>query len=286
MSGEFDEAAFRSKVNRALTEACKVLESNRTPQLADVVPHSYDDKFVLAENLINTAASACSHAFLSIGITHNQLEMFAGWASKRTVSLVFRGKENTKFNRKEEYKVESPSHVTEVSVGSKVLATKTDKVITTVRDYYWDFEANYEIVAICGVEDTEVIASHCVKTTLKTSSDKTPHPVSRIIEERALDISWLLHNANSNSQGTFTINRNSSDCRTPRRNPDVEKAITYFKRAKDWAHQVFSYLQNSLLPIEQINVNIPWIVCACDSFHNRGGRCKILHHERTEPNSC
>ena len=58
--------------------------------------------------------------------------------------------EKCTFDREETRKVTSPTErVTEVSGLSKLL-TVTDKVVTTITEYFWKFEVNYQLFAYQG----------------------------------------------------------------------------------------------------------------------------------------
>jgi hypothetical protein len=49
---------FEQGVNRALVAVKRILDTTRTPQLPDQVPHAYADKFLLTEFLCNTALAS------------------------------------------------------------------------------------------------------------------------------------------------------------------------------------------------------------------------------------
>jgi hypothetical protein len=81
------------------------------------------------------------------------LETLKEWAKTRAVILRFRREERCEFVKKTERKVESPSVVTERS-GFFGNSTTSSKVVTTVTDYHWQFDAEYELVAFQGNDPT------------------------------------------------------------------------------------------------------------------------------------
>ena len=57
---QFDDYAFRRRVDRALGTARKFLETSRAPVLAEDVSHEYTDKFLLAEFVTGCGAAAAA----------------------------------------------------------------------------------------------------------------------------------------------------------------------------------------------------------------------------------
>ena len=66
---EFDEQAFRNKVDAALGQVRTILAATRDPKLADEVQHRYEDKYLLAELLTNAAVGGVLNSFDAIGLT-------------------------------------------------------------------------------------------------------------------------------------------------------------------------------------------------------------------------
>jgi hypothetical protein len=65
----FNEAEFRDRVERALVTVRTVLDNTRNPTYPADVPHRYDDKYLLAEYLTNTATASVLNALDAIGLT-------------------------------------------------------------------------------------------------------------------------------------------------------------------------------------------------------------------------
>ena len=65
---EFDEQAFRNKIDAALGQVRTILAATRDPKLADEVQHRYEDKYLLAELLTNAAIGGVLNSFDAIGL--------------------------------------------------------------------------------------------------------------------------------------------------------------------------------------------------------------------------
>merc|ERR1712137_795739 len=210
----------KRNVDAALARIRTILDNARHPRLASDISHSYEDKYSMAEFLTNTSSASLLNALeVSLGCNTKKLQQMKNWCNEnRSVTLRFRSTEKCAFNRKKEYKVESASqNVTEVkSIIGK--ATITDKVVTKVRDYFWDFEVSYEIIAFSGnnPDDNVELISRVGTYEIKTSSEDTPKPKVRVVD---------------NIDTNFHINRKVETCRTPRRNEDIYSAFNFFR---DW----------------------------------------------------
>ena len=51
--------------------------------------------------------------------------------------------------------------------------------------------------------------------------------------------------------GKFSIDRDSDDCRTPRRNKQVDAAISFWQSVESWSQSVNQYFFGTLFPIQQ-----------------------------------
>ena len=254
MSDNFDESRFRNQVQSAIYEARKVLDNARQPVLADTVSHVYNDKFTCAENIVNSTIAITSHSLRELGISSSEFSKLYDWAKTKNISIEFYAEEKTTFNRMEEEKVESPSLVTEVTAKKKSLLTITDKVITTVRKYYWDFECTYGLKIQKGNEEGEIIQKNTVNATLMTSTDETPRVKSSVVQMSGnkCNFTWLFNHLNIEDQeGTFKINREQQTCKTPRRNEDITKCLHFITKFNTWCNCIINFFQNFLFPIKQ-----------------------------------
>lgn len=80
-------------------------------------------------------------------------------------------------------------------------------------------------------------------------SKTTPQPQSTVHPSIDCDITYFLKQINEKQKFSFLIDRNSSECKTPRRNPEIEKALGSFQEFRSWAEKVRSYFESTLFPI-------------------------------------
>ena len=128
----------------------------------------------------------------------------------------------------------------------------SSKVVTTIKEYLWDFNAKWELCAVRGVGEAEgdvlVLSSIECGHTIKTATKSSPRPEAVVPAKMAeVDITWLITQLlDQDDEGApspskvpaFTIDRAASACKTPRRNPEVENALSYFMRFRSWSQDV------------------------------------------------
>eukprot|EP01127_Copromyxa_protea_P012735 TRINITY_DN3339_c0_g1_i2.p1 TRINITY_DN3339_c0_g1~~TRINITY_DN3339_c0_g1_i2.p1 ORF type:complete len:347 (+),score=85.66 TRINITY_DN3339_c0_g1_i2:34-1041(+) len=254
----YDLYAFRTKVQKALRDIATVLETNKRPQFPRDVPHTYDDKYLLAQLLTNSAVAAQLNSLEALGLDKEKLKTLVEFATDRAVTLRIKSVETCTFDREEEREVESASYVTE-RTGVFGSSTTTEKVVSKVTDYFWNFSVTYEIFAFRGndPEDKVTLQERRGSCVLKKLNDKTsPQPSQSVQPSIDLNITWLLQTLNKNLLVDFTIDRNSKDTHTPRRNPQVEAAINFMNNFYIWANTVSVYFQNHLFPIDPISKTV------------------------------
>ena len=248
----FNESRFLQRVDSALVRIKTILDNTRSPRIASDVAHSYDDKYGLAEFLTNTTIASLLNALENINCDAKKIRQMKNWCtSGKSVTLRLQSTEECTFNRKEERKVESASqNVTEIkSIIGK--ATITDKVVTTVRDYFWDYSITYEIIAFPGnkLEEKIQILERNGKHEIKTSSESTPRKQKRVIDGKDVNITWFIRNLNEDLQANFSIDRNDKYCHTPRRNLEIGSALQFLKEIYRWTIDTRSYFKNDIFNI-------------------------------------
>uniref|UniRef100_A0A7S4HH76 Uncharacterized protein n=1 Tax=Vannella robusta TaxID=1487602 RepID=A0A7S4HH76_9EUKA len=249
---QFNEARFKQQVSAALTSIRTVLDNTRNPAVASEVPHSYTDKYLLAEFLANSSLAAQLNCLECLGVTPEILKKLKEWSTPRSVSLRFTATEKCDFVRTEERKVESDKeYVTEVK-GVFGTAKRSDKTVTTVIEHFWNFQVSYELVAFQGnnPKDSIPLCSRSGKYEIKTNSKVNPKQSVAYRDNIDFNITWLLQNLNSDMQLCFTIDRKQKTCHTPRRNQEVNQALYYFSSFSDWARRIENYFRNTLFPVQ------------------------------------
>jgi len=253
MQSSFDESRFRSQVDNALRTLRTVLENTREPLLAENVAHSYQDKYMLAEFLGNASLSAQLACLDIIGANISVLAKLKEWARTNAVTFRFRGEEKCDFVREETRKEESKTqHVSERESSLFGKSTRTDKIITTITEYFWNFTVNYELVAFQGTNVSEAIPLRSRTGTyeIKTTSKNTPKPKVSVLNDLDVEVSWYLQQFNDSFRPSFSINRASKTCYTPRRNDDVEAALNFYTKYFHWSTNVENYFRKRLFPVQ------------------------------------
>lgn len=145
---DYAELEFRKRVDEALARAARVLENERNPKLAEGVPHSYADKYLLAEHVTGVAMAATMAALESmVGLDTQKLKQLLAWQrSGRSVTLRLKGEERTEYDREEKRDEEhSTSH--ELKIGT---FKRVDKTVTTITEHFWRFTFSWEVFAFAG----------------------------------------------------------------------------------------------------------------------------------------
>jgi hypothetical protein len=244
-----DEARFRLGVDAAMKSVKTILDNTRNPQYPEDVPHTYDDKYVLAEFLTRTATAAILQCLGSVGLTDEALEQLIGWAKTRSVTLRFQGQASCSFLREETHQVESAQQavVEKRSLWGGV-ETTTGKIVTTVREYFWSFEFKYELIAFQGNMLDQAISLHTRsgRIELKTGAKTPPRPENVIRTPLDANITWLLGQIDAQHRASFAIDRTSRTCHTPRRNDQIAAALSAFGAFSSWCGMVHGYFLRDL----------------------------------------
>jgi hypothetical protein len=250
----YQETELRSRVDAALRRIRTVLDNTRNPQYPADVPHQYDDKYLLAEFLTRISVAAALQTLGSFGLTAEKLAQLREWARTRSVTLRLVAQEDCKFLREETRKVDSGQEiVTEKTgfLGGKTI--KTEKVVTTITEYFWRFEFAYELTAYPGnaPEHGVPLLGRRGSVEIKTGARTTPRPATVVRPPVTADISWLLHQADDGARVAFTIDRTARTCHTPRRNRQIDEALRALDELHAWCTRVHAYFAADLFPAQQ-----------------------------------
>lgn len=251
----FDEARFRQQVDKALVTVKTVLDNTKNPTYPADVPHVYEDKYLLAEFLTNGALAAQLNCLELLGLNAKTLKQLKDWSEKRSVTLRLKAEEKCVFDREVTREEEDPTkHVREYS-GVFGGGKRTDKVITTIHEFFWNFSVDYELIAFVGntPEECVVLQKRSGKCELMTSSKSTPKPQTVVRDSVDVNITWLLQNITPELKLKFGIDRKAKSCHTPRRNSEIGAALSYFNSFYGWAGKVHQYFVNTLFPTQQNN---------------------------------
>lgn len=250
----FDENRFKRQVDAALQRIKTVLENTRNPQYPADVAHRYDDKFYMIESLANVACAAQVNCLQKLGLEADQLKTALQWVQSRSVTLRFTHSYTCTFLRKEKRKIESPTYVTETKTVFGTSKT-SEKVVRKVTDYYWKYTATHQFGLYKGNEPSSEIVLQSRTGSCEvvvTDSEYNPYSSSSGPSYNDVSITWLLQRLEPKTHAvSFSINRESKSCHTPRRNSEIEEALSYFRNFSSWTSSVYSYFTGTLFHVQK-----------------------------------
>ncbi|HRH00808.1 MAG TPA: hypothetical protein PLR99_31415, partial [Polyangiaceae bacterium] len=248
----YDEQQFKARIDAALGRIRTLLENTRSPQYAADVPHSYDDKYLLAEHVTQVSVAALLQCLEVAGLSEEGCATLRQWAEKRSVTLRLEAKEECRFLREEIRTIDSPEVVTETRgfFGKDKISSK---VVTKVTDYFWAFDFTYALTAYQGNEPDKPLPllARSGSVEMKTGAKTTPRPRSVVRPPAEVNVTWLFGHLDAEARPSFAIDRTAKACHTPRRNPQVEAALRALEELHAWCGRVVAYFQTDLFPAQQ-----------------------------------
>lgn len=242
----YDEARMQSQFGAALATVKQILNTTRHPEFAVDVPHTYQDKYLLAEFLTNTAIVAELNALESMGLKGKTVRL-QNWVSKgQAASVGFRARQKCEFLRNESQQVGDSQRVTKITQDGKD-TTVSQQTFTTVTSYYyassfsWQFVAYKGTASSSGATNDSLILLDSRNTTIevKTTSNSPPSGcVTETSQNMDLDLTWLFQNLDASNKPKFIIDRAKKTCHTPRRNAQVDDAFSFFDRVSYWGQRI------------------------------------------------
>ncbi|KAJ3171598.1 hypothetical protein HDU88_007678 [Geranomyces variabilis] len=265
-------------LQEALTRIRLILDSTRNPVRPSDVPHHYADKYHLADFLTNAAFNAHLTCLAFLGWNEEAWQLVRDWAaappdSRTGVLLRFESEEVCEFVRADEHLIESPSVDISVQVASvrtgeaaadagsdpsvdDVAARVQHKVVTRVKHYVYLVRVRYRLSLSSGsitAGRRSIILGEAERSAeiISTVQDTPPIPLSNINDPVDLDVTFALSQLSGDESEPFKfqVDRTNPECATPRRNPDIEKALTYFRAFGRWAELVHNYFCYTLAPM-------------------------------------
>ena len=262
----FDAHAFRHQVDESLKRVKTILDVNRNPRYAEDEEHSYSDKFALAEMLINTAISAQVNTLQRIGMTEDKLRQIRNMVveDKRAVTLRLELYDTCEFLREQDVKVVHSQGGVEfetTTVKSGILGgtrktkdTLKHKITSMVKEFHWKIGVHYRILCYSGNDPArnaiELQSRSSSEVVVTTGSNKAPFLSKTTHSPIQCSLTWLLQHISAGATGgaddkkdgrdgllscSFKIDRDDAECRTPRRNRNVEAAMVFFQEFSHWA---------------------------------------------------
>ena len=139
-------------------------------------------------------------------------------------------------------------------------AAFSNKVVTKVTDYFWEFSVTYELTAFRGPDaDNEsnriILLGRTGNHKIVTSSKINPRKETVIRPPMDIDLSWLLSSCGIGGETdiSFKINREFVDCHTPRRNREINDSLSAAAKLVSWCNIVNSYFRCEVFPVVSDN---------------------------------
>jgi hypothetical protein len=235
---------MREKIGACIKQADKIINRNREATLrpADSVAHHYDDKFLLADHICNSALVCVLHSFELLGLSRAEVARLHGWSADRCVSLRYARTLRCQFVRETEREIEEL-----VQRQPKGKGKGPVKATTKVKEYTYMVEVHYQVEAFSGVgdnpEEKTIITERTCRREVTTRSSSAPfREVSNW--DASVNITWLLQHLDAEAaNATFRIDRAHPACATPRRNPDVEAALQFAEELRGFCDTVRTHLR-------------------------------------------
>lgn len=251
-NGAVLESQVRERVEMALNSVRSILNNTRHPQYPAEVPHTYHDKYILAEFATKAIAAGVINVIevLAPGWWDRNREQLFEWSSRRAVTLRFSACERCAFKQ---------SLTKELSDGTKQVTStgwvsSTVETVTKVQEHHWTFVATWNASVFPGVDQPAQVAlfsnegRYAIKTvTAAGEAAKAPRKDVRC-QHHDMDLSWLFSRLRSGKLD-FVVNRTAS--KTPRRNQEVEDALLFTQKLSRWAWATSNYFHSALFPVQE-----------------------------------
>lgn len=252
---QFSSVFFRSQIERALNQVRNVLHVTRHPSFPKDCQHTYTDKYGLAEIVANASLAGQLNALQALGLSTEQVATLADWSQTRSVTLRLQAEERCEFIKEASRKVESKTeHVTTTKVAG-LSATRSDKVVTRIDEWFWKYSYTYSVFFYPGNMPDErlIICGNEGAIEVVTTSNSPPYPQVSSPKPVEVNVTWLFNTITANQESAvihFVIDRDDPACRTPRRNPAIDKLYKGFAKLSTWTREVAAYLNSSVFAVQ------------------------------------
>ena len=231
----------------AMQDIHRILDLDRNPRLAANVSHDYSDKYALANAMTNTAIIAQMNVLHRLGLTNDILQTLD---PTKPTTLRFQASDSCQYLKEQVVDVPLPVTVesvedTETSgdfVG-KTTKSSVHKVVNRIKEFHWEVAVEWELSVYAGtnVDQRQILdrRTSCTTLIVRSSTQAAPLPEHRDHKPIEMPLTWLLKQIDlEQSSVHFTIDTQDEDTKTPRRNKQVEAAITFYMATGRWMRDV------------------------------------------------
>jgi hypothetical protein len=216
---------------------------------------------VFAESCLNNSLSACLESLKKLGATEDALSSLKAWVKEgASVTLRFKAAQHCAFEKESVRVIESPevsvttTHSTSNRIGallSSGTSEKTTTIKTSVKEYHWKLSHEYSIIAFRGNTpdiSVDIVSPKVGAIEVISRSEGAPYgrPASMQFDNVDVNLTYLMHKADS----SFTIDRSDTKCLTPRRNPDVDKALEFCGNMSTWGVRTHNHFMQHVFPLQ------------------------------------
>lgn len=242
----YQQHRFLHNMENAKKSMILILDNTRQPRLPAETAHTYLDKFLVAEFTTFSACAATLVALESLQLSVEQLAQLRDWSRERSVTLRFQSEEHCVFlDKKEKTRTSGTSLDTELTTASRIRRL-TSRLVTKWTEFSFRFTVDYRLVAFPGADvDAAIVLQEGTRScTITQSSENPPLPEHVVVPPRDIQLTWLLQHVGSDLEIQFAIDREHDQCKTPRRNSQVNAAFAFFTQLHTWCTGVHSYISH------------------------------------------
>jgi len=250
----FSEYQFKRSVAKALESVESILDTTRNPVLPEDAEHTYEDKYALAEFVVNSAIASYGNVLHHIGVKDNVLDQALHWYQddKSTVELQFEGKTWSEFVKEEERMTTDSETETDIvtKLYNAASRTKTETVKVKTKVFDLHHTLNIQLDFKIKTKDSSItVITHSAKVPfvfISAHQGERKLPINtNTSENNKLSINWLLEMLSDGTESNFSIDRKNESCKTPRRNEGVERSLEFSRKLEQWSHQVNSFMSTA-----------------------------------------
>ena len=237
-------SVFYQLVNDSIQAVKRILDLHRNPRLAEDVDHQYDDKYLLVEQMANTAIIAQLNVMTYFGLTKEVLQSID---KSKPTTLRFQASTSCTFLNQEVVEVpmqrtEEEERRTESSMFGSTIRSTIKQVVHQVPEYHWNVDVHWEVSLHSGsdVQGRTILKRRSSSMLLMIQSKKdAPLPEHQEHPPVDLSLNLLLQFVNATKlASTFAIDRDTPTTKTPRRNEQVASVMTIMHELERWTCQV------------------------------------------------
>lgn len=241
----YDAARMRLRIDEAIVAVRQILDTTRHPSPIDDVPHVYDDLYLLAEFLTNTAIKAELNALSIVGLGPLKSKQARDWvADSRDASLGFQPLQTCTLVEQEATDAQTTGK------GAKGAKGKAGKLFAANAPQTWAVNVSWSLFISKdksnSTADQLILDSRSATFHVTTSTKQAPDFCSTSLPLAWVQLTWLFQQVQE-QKPVFSINRSAPSCYTPRRNDDISKALQFFLNITTWASQVVETIFNPTL---------------------------------------